>query len=128
MPTYATASDLTAWTGTAAPDDADRKLKRASEIIDAALLTAYYATDNTGAATDTVIVAALRDATCAQVEFWLAGDEEDDVLGPLQSIQLGSMGQTFGAGQNRVTPTDVAPRAIRVLSNAGLLSATVWTL
>lgn len=121
MSVYATAGELGTWTGQDPPADADRQLQRASEEIDRALLTAVYAVDSTGAATDTLVIDALRDATCAQVEFWTAGDEEDDVLGPVQGISLGGMQVQYGAGPNRVAPTSLAPRAWRVLRNAGLL-------
>lgn len=112
---HATSEQLAAYTGAAAPAEADRLLARASELIDSALLTASYAVDNTGTATDPEVLAALADATCAQAEFWLTGDEEDDVLGPTQGYAVGGMQVQFGAGENRTAPIDLAPRAIRHL-------------
>ena len=71
------------------------------------------------------VIDGLADATCAQVEYWLTGDEEDDILGPTQGAAIGGMQQQYGAGENRVTPMYLAPRAARHLRRAGLLSASV---
>lgn len=121
MPTYATGVQLQAFTGAALPADAVRLLARASEVIDQALRTAIYAVDTiTGAPSDPATALVFANATCAQVEFWLAGDEEDDVLGPVQGIVLAGLQVQYGAGDNRATPTYLAPRAHRILVNAGL--------
>jgi hypothetical protein len=118
---HATDEQLAAYLGTAAPADADRLLDRASELIDSALVTASYAVDSTGAATDAQVLAALADATCAQVEFWLASDEEDDILGPVQGVSVGGMQVQFGAGSNRTAPIELAPRAARHLRSCSLI-------
>jgi len=121
---YATSSELVTFTGAEMPADADRLLLRASELIDDYTRTAIYDVDTDDFPTDAAVVAAFRDATCAQVEFWSAGDEEEDVLGPVQGLVLGSMQAQFGAGGNRATPMYLAPRAARILRNAGLYSGT----
>ena len=98
----------------APPEDLSRLLTRASELIDDYCHTAVYAVDAFDMPTETEVVAAFRDATCAQVEFWLAGDEEDDILGPVSDITIGSV---------KATPAYVmvlAPRAGRILRTAGL--------
>lgn len=118
---HATSAQLAAYTGAAAPSDADRLLTRASEVIDAALLTATYSVDSIGTAREADVLTALQNATCAQVEFWLAGDEEDDVLGPTQGYAVGGMQVQFGAGENRTAPIELAPRAARHLRNCSLI-------
>lgn len=126
MTTYATPEQLATFTGATAPADADRLLGRASEVIDAAVRGSVYATSpTTGLPTEPAIITALADATCAQVEFWAASDEEDDILGPVQGISLQGLQLQFGAGSNRTTPTYLAPRAWRILRNAGLGTAAV---
>lgn len=121
MSTYATEAQLTAFLGVAAPAGATRLLLRASEVIDQALRTAFYDTDaTTGDPTDADVIQVFADATCAQVEFWLASDEEDDILGPVQGVTLGNMSIQQGTGRDRVSPTYLAPRAHRILVNAGL--------
>ncbi|MEN6426106.1 MAG: hypothetical protein ABFE13_12125 [Phycisphaerales bacterium] len=106
----------------APPNDLTRELLRASELIDDFIRTACYEVDDEGDPTDADDIAALRDATCAQVEFWLAGDEEDDVLGPIKELKIGTVD---------AIPAYVhvlAPRAARILRTAGLYSNSpvVW--
>ena len=120
MTTYATVEQLAADPWGLTPPDAARLLVRASEVIDQALRTAVYDVDTAGAPTNVAVIAALVGATCAQVEFWETGDEEDDILGPVQGIVLAGMQVQYGAGDNRATPTYLAPRAHRILVNAGL--------
>lgn len=121
MPTYATEVQLATFTGSAAPANAARLLIRASEIIGPALRYAVYTVDeDTQLPADAAVLQVLADATCAQVEFWLAGDEEEDILGPVQGLSLSGMDVQFGAGNNRITPTYLAPRARRILANSGL--------
>lgn len=124
---YATSEQLASYLQGTAPADAGRLLSRASELIDDHIVTAIYDTDTNGMPTDTAVVATLQQATCAQVEYWIAGDEEDDILGPVQGLQLAGMQVQYGAGENRATPMYLAPRAARALRNGGLLSAGVWS-
>jgi len=119
---YATVEQLAADPWGLTPPDAARLLVRASEVIDQALRTAIYAVDAvTGAPTLPSVIAVLADATCAQVEFWQTGDEEDDILGPVDEISLAGMRMLFSARSGlRQSPTYLAPRAHRILVNAGL--------
>jgi len=128
---YATSEQLGGYLeggAAAVPGDAARLLARASELVDDHIVTAVYDVDANGQPTDVDVAAALRDATCAQVEFWLAGDEEDDILGPTQGVSLAGMQMQYGAGDNRATPMYLAPRAARFLRKAGLLSGAVTAL
>ena len=99
--------------GGVTPADAARLLDRASELIDDCTRTAIYPVDANGLPTGADEIAALRDATCAQVEFWLASDEEDDVLGPVDSL-------TIGGVTAHTKPLTLAPRAARILRSAQL--------
>lgn len=110
------------------PPDAGRLLKRASELVQDSTTAALYDTDSAGFPTGTATAAAFRDATCAQVEYWLTGDEEDDIQGPLQGVALGGQQQQYGAGANRATPMYLAPRAARFLRLAGLLPSAVYSV
>lgn len=75
---YATVAELEAYAGIT-PDDAERLLTRASAMLDAGpLYAAVYDVDANGAPTDPVVIAALRDAVCAQVQWW---DELGDSVG-----------------------------------------------
>ena len=112
---YATVEQLTAYLPGDAPEDADRLLDRASEVIDDALLTAVYAVNTAGSPIDGDVVTALADAACAQVEFWLASDEEDDVLGPVEDVSVGGL-RIKSAHTNAL-----APRAARKLRACPLI-------
>ncbi len=121
MTAYAELADLETYLDEAAPDPAagavaTRMLLRASELLDDCTRTAVYEVDKDGLPTDEDLIAAFRDAACAQVEFWFAGDEEDDVLGPLADVTIGSLKVM------PQTPLVLAPRAARILRNAGLYS------
>jgi hypothetical protein len=106
----------------APPEDLSRLLTRASELIDDYCRTAVYEHDVDGFPTEADDIAAFRDATCAQVEFWLAGDEEDDILGPVTYLSIGGvMAKTNSAAI-------LAPRAARILRSAGLYNIEASTL
>ncbi|MCX4824243.1 hypothetical protein OG883_31180 [Streptomyces sp. NBC_01142] len=125
---YATPEQLAAWTGQPAPTDADRLLARASEDIDDALLTAVYRTDDLGMPTDTKVIQALADAACAQVEYQLAtGDDGTGAAGRWGTVSIGpvSLGDRRDAPQ-AAGDVDLAPRAHRALTRAGLLPGVIW--
>lgn len=124
---YATVEQLTTYLGADAPADAGRLLDRASELIRNETRLAVYGTDDTGSPTDAAVVGGFADATCAQVEFWLASDEEEDVLGQTQGYSVGGTQLQYGAGDNRAAPLFLAPRAARLLRTAGLLGTGVWS-
>ena len=111
MPVYATSAEYEVFAGGESPDDLARLLERASEVIGDFTKTAWYATDDHGMPTDEDVLEALRKATCAQVEFWMAGDEEDDILGPVNKLSLGGM--SFEGKMQTI-----APRAARILRNS----------
>ncbi|WKX70044.1 hypothetical protein [Streptomyces sp. XD-27] len=129
---YATPEQLVAWTRQPAPDAAERLLARASEDIDAALLTAIYDTDTTGFPTDAAVRGALADATCAQVECWLATGS--DGITTAEQWDSVSIGPVSLSGRSNVPPSpavvngvEIAPRALRILRGAGLLPGEVIT-
>ncbi|MGW9041247.1 hypothetical protein ACWGQL_01575 [Streptomyces lydicus] len=126
--TYATPERLSAWTGQPAPADAERLLARASEDVDDALLTAVYATDGASMPTDPEVADALADATCAQVEYQLAtGDDGTGAAGRWDSVSIGPVSLS-GRKDAPTAPGDVdlAPRAHRALTRAGLLPGVIW--
>lgn len=110
---YATMGDLEAFIGAIPREGADRMLERASTLIDACLKTAVYATDGSGNPTDAALLAALRDAACAQVEWWLVIDDE---FGGKASGATG----TFVATDPRLR---LGPRAADILATAGFARA-----
>lgn len=118
MAAYATATELGGFLGQPAPPDADRLLARASELLDGEVTTPFDVSADTDLPTDTTVAAALRDACCAQVEFWLEVGEDHDVTGLSGGVAVGSLRLDH-------LPPVVGPRARRLLGNGGLLGIGV---
>ncbi|MFD7738413.1 hypothetical protein [Streptomyces sp. MJM8645] len=118
--TYASPEQLAAWLGRPAPTDAERLLARASDDVDAALLTACYPVDSTGSPTAPVHAAALADAACAQVEYQLAaGEDGTGAAARWSSVSAGSISLS-ASSPAPAGALDLAPRARRILQRAGL--------
>jgi hypothetical protein len=113
---YATSADLAAWLGGEAPADAARQLARASQLLDACVYGTFLIDSQTELPVDAHVAAALRDAACAQVEFWLEVGEEHDIDG-------GAHRKVSVGGLAYERPARLADRALDVLRNAGLMSA-----
>lgn len=135
---YATPTDFGAWNGTLVqPSDIQRLLDRASDLLDAALITAVYAIDANSNPTDAVIVAALKNACCAQVEWWIVTDVEFGMVSRQQLVNMGAVGawENAAAGDlSRTAPWSpaqgvptgrarLAPRAREIL-----LVARLWNV
>lgn len=71
---YATTGDVQAapWSVDPLPANVGRQLAYASRLVRKATTSAVYATDATGAPTDTAVITGFRDAVCAQVAAWAA--------------------------------------------------------
>lgn len=119
MTPFANRADLVAWlpSTTTVPTDpeATRLLTRASELVADKVLSGYAVTQ-TGAPAVTTVAAALRDATCAQVEAWMENGEEHDIAGYPRNTAIGGTGLSVSA-----LPSELAPRARRLLRAEGLL-------
>ena len=112
---YATTADLAAWLGTDAPEDSERLLRRASELLDATVYGAYAVDSATGLPADPDAAAALRDAACAQVEFWVEVGEAHDLDG-------GAGSQVSIGGLAMQRPGRLSGRALDLLRTAGLMN------
>lgn len=126
--TYATLSELAAWLRADPPDNAERLLVAASRRVDSALIGAFYAVDDDGLPTDADVIAALRDAVCAQVEWW---DEIGDTTGTgaggeWSSVSIGKVSVSTGGGTGGPSRRRLAPDAIEVLHTAGLLPVSPY--
>lgn len=114
---YASVADLIAFTAAGTLDaitEPARQLTRASELLDATVRIPFTVDADTDLPTDTDVAAAMRDACCAQVEFWAETGEEHDVDGLAST--------TYSVtGYSGKRPTELAPRAFRILHGAGLL-------
>lgn len=119
---YATISDLEAWLAPEpAPANASRLLDEASEAIDSALIGAMYNPD------DTAVKAVLNKACVRQVHWMMDRDDETGAQNDLQSMSAGSRSFTRRTvGEGAGAAPKIAPQAVTVLRNAGLL--TMWPL
>lgn len=120
MDAYATTDELTAFLGTSAtlPDDADRLLARASELMDRKVRAPFTIDKTTGIPTDPAVATVMADATCAQVEFWIETGEHHDIDG-LAGTNVNVAGYT---GERS---PELAPRAERILSSIPLFAVPV---
>jgi hypothetical protein len=114
MAAHATIDELENYIGTTAPDDADRLLQRASELVDTRVFGFYEIDSVTDLPADARVREALRDATCAQVEWWLATGDEKEATARFAFPGIGSLNL-------RTTGRRIAPRAADHLRLAGLL-------
>ncbi|MFM9368142.1 hypothetical protein [Streptomyces sp. Da 82-17] len=127
---YATRDQLVAYLATNVPNDAERLIARASEDVDAALLSAVYATDEMGYPAEARIRAALASAVCAQVEYCLAtGEDGTGTAEVWDSVSIGPVslsGRSSPPSPPMVNSVELAPRAYRTLRTAGLLPGDVF--
>ncbi|CAM5589318.1 hypothetical protein [Streptomyces purpurascens] len=124
---YATVLEFEEVTGVSpAPAGTERRLKQASRMLDRLVLRycSYDVDAATGMPTHTLVVAALRDAVCAQVEWWeTVGDPSGaDAVG-WGSVSIGSV--NLGRSVTAVTGEDaparqLAPEAWDALLNLDL--------
>lgn len=115
---YATAEEVSADRGILVSDlpaNIDTMLEDASDFMD------YLVGNNAFDLTVAEDVALAKHCVACQIEFWIQVGESVDVTGPLQGYQIGSVQIQYGAGDNRVAATTVAPRAYRALLRAGKL-------
>ena len=125
MTAYATLSDLNAYLGAEPPADSQRLLARAQEAVDAALRSSAYAVDTFGNPTDATVIAAVRDATVRQVEWWLANGDELNQQGQYSSFSIEGIAVTRSTTD---APTArLCGRARDALQLAGLLPGSVLT-
>lgn len=121
MDAYAVASDaedfMSADVWSVVEADADRLLLRASELLDEKVRLPF-AIDVDGLPTDPDIAVALRDACCAQLEFWAEVGEEHDTGG------MANRQASIGHLSLQQLPPELGPRARRILAVAGLLTAS----
>lgn len=122
---YATTGELAAWLEDAVPKKAGRMLRRASRYVDTLIRCAVYDVDEHAMPTDPAVAAALRDATCAQVEWWdETGDEGTGGAVALAGASIGSvrLGGAATSAPGGTVPPGVAPAAWSALVAAGLTS------
>lgn len=120
---YASVAQYQAWSSDYfSPSDlVTTALRRATEVIDRALIGAVYATDPDGMPTDAGVANVFMRATCAQAQFILANNDFANVKSQYSSTSMGGVSQTrASSAQNQMFPP-LAPQAAAILQVAGVL-------
>jgi len=113
---YATEAELEDFLGTL-PADADRLLKRASELV---YMETHHRSEDAWHEVDEdnpadLYTENLRDAVCAQIEYWQETGESFAIVAPQQATEAGKL-------KVPALP-QLAPRAKAFLQRTGLLYA-----
>jgi hypothetical protein len=121
---YATISDLEAWLAPEpAPANATRLLEQASDALDSALIGAMYEP------TDPGVQDVLRRACVRQVHWMMDRGDETGAQNDLQSMSAGSRSFTRRTvGEGAGAAPRIAPQAVTVLRNSGLLTMWPWVV
>ncbi|MGH3942504.1 MAG: hypothetical protein ACRDTG_28550 [Pseudonocardiaceae bacterium] len=127
---YATLGDLASATGEEPTNGDARRLIRASALVDSALIGAIYETNPTTLLpTDAAVVAALRDAVCAQVQWWAeTGDDTGSgAAARWDAVGIGNVKLSGRRSRHGGAAEELAPAAQTALRLAGLLPITPQT-
>jgi len=111
---YATKINLAAFLGISEnqlPEDSERLLKRASEVIQQSTLSKIDLNKE-------VHVEIAQLATCAQVEYWINMSESSAISGSVSSFSLGDLSMNMSESTNKGM---LSPRAKSYLNSCGLL-------
>jgi hypothetical protein len=96
-------------------------MRRASEVIDRAMIGAVYRTDANSMPTDPGIMDVFMRATCAQCQFLLALNDPANVKSQYASTSMGGVSQTRTANAQGQAFPPLAPQAAVILQTAGAL-------
>ncbi|TQL46675.1 hypothetical protein FB562_2199 [Homoserinimonas aerilata] len=111
--------------------DLNARLRRASTVVDGIVRFSVYDVDDDNMPTDPDISDAFTEATCAQAAWF---DDTDDLTGAesqtgptrIGSVSFGGSGASGGATNTKSAATSrIAPEAVQILTNAGLITSTV---
>lgn len=125
---YATVEDFTTFLdGEPAPPYAARLLTVAQQIVDDLLIGAVYDTDDDGNPTDPDVIAALRDATCAEAQYLAASGDETGAASNFGSMTAGAVSFSRFVGQTgrTIDANRIGPNVVSILRVAGLLPVHV---
>lgn len=120
---YATPAELATWTGTPAPVNAPVMLREASGLVVDAIICDLYEATSTGLPTNPAYVDALRDATCAQVEHWIAAE-----IDPLKGAGGQAPRMTVSAIDGASVSFDTYLTAPDRLNSAKYLAGSSWRI
>lgn len=122
---YASVADYRAWS-----DDSwtpaqiiSTKLRRASEQLDVALVSAVYRVDADGMPLDAQVANCFMRACCAQTQYVLAVNDDANVKREYSSTSVGGVSAVRSAKMQGLALPPIAPQALAILRVAGVLPA-----
>jgi hypothetical protein len=120
---YATLAQYQGWSGDSytPANKITITLRRASEVIDRAMIGASYRTDADSMPTDPGIIDVFMRATCAQCEFMLANNDLANVKSQYSYTSQGGMQVSRGSSAQGQYFPPLAPAAAQILHTAGAL-------
>ena len=133
IPVYADGDDLAAWMGLDdPPDGATPKLRSAAIAVRKATLLAVYAVDTAGLPTNTDVLDAFRDATCAQAAALITAGIDTlggpaAATGPVTAQSIGTASITYATAATTadtraaLAAGHLTAEAMDILRAAGLL-------
>lgn len=130
--TYATPTDLAAYMGSSAPDDASALLAKANRFIESAVFRlCWYNTDTeTLLPADPVVMQAFTDAVCAQAAWWAAlGDSTGADMAGWGEARIGTVMMSRSLTQTGADDSparQVAPEVWDVLQAPDLTADRLW--
>lgn len=140
-PIYANLDDYKTWSGDNTASITPALFARASGVVDEVLIGAVYVVDSDEKPTDPKVAGALKDATCAQAQWFdetgdTTGSSAGGELGHITSASIGSAsysmknsaGGSDGTGvQTTASGIPIAPGVLSALRLAGLKPSGVLT-
>ena len=136
MLVYATPTDLAMWAGDPAPINASQLLRSASILVRDATRAALYDVDQAGKPSDSDVLTAFKDATCAQAAMWAAAGIDPTEGGVAigeptvasksmggRSISYTDLSSSVTVQQDRAKAArELCAEAVAILEAAGLTS------
>ncbi|MEU5838778.1 hypothetical protein ABZ820_34655 [Streptomyces diacarni] len=116
---YATPEEYETYTGQPPPERAAARLARASAFLESRVLRlCRYDVDEAGMPTHPLVVAAARDAVCAQLEWWEAvGDDLGADAAGWSTVEIGSakLARPTPSSSGEDTPArQIAPQVLDI--------------
>ncbi len=122
---YASVDQYRAWSGDWGTPNTRLAvdLRRASEVIDVALVGAVYQTDADGMPVAPMVIDCFMRATCAQTQYVIANNDPANVKDQYLNSNVGGVALTRAPGTMAKALPPLAPQAAAILRVAGVLPA-----
>lgn len=132
---FASADDVERFAGMANPPgvNVEKLLRRASGMVQHAVRFARFEVAPSGLPSDPDVMDAMRDATCAQVDYWIVNDIDPTDAGTTAVVSKTSLDgasldyDVAGARAAHETAANImCTESHMILANAGLIGGAVW--